>query len=127
MTDYKNRLLANNNTIDEINKRVSSISNATEDINKTCVIRITSDESFLCYINGFADNNAINPYYPNSTSVNLTRALANGMFVIIPQESTSHYYFTTENVELIHSTDTHWALKAPYQRGAVGIVTIDKI
>ena len=91
MTDYKNRLLANNEKIDEINKRVSSISNATEDINKTCVIRITGDEPFLCYINGFADNNAIDAFYSNSTSVNLTRALANGLFVIIPQESTFNY------------------------------------
>ena len=124
MTDYKNRLLANNEKIEQINEKINLMSNATEDINKTCIVRVTSDESFLCYINALADNNAVNPYYSETTSVNVTRAISGSVFVIIPQNPTSNYSFTTENVVLINSTDTHWALRAPLEKDIIGKVTI---
>ena len=58
--------------------------------------------------------------------MDVTRALAGGLFVIIPKESTSNYTFVTENVVLVNATDTHWALRAPLEKDIVGLVTITK-
>lgn len=127
MTDYKNRLLANNEKIDTLNRKINLMPTATEDINKTCIVRATSNEPFICYINSLSSNNAVNPYYSNSTTLNVTRALSGGVFVIIPQEPVANYSFQAENIVLIHSTDTHWALRAPLEKDITGTITIEKI
>ena len=126
MTNYNNRLLANNEKIDQINEKINLMSNATEDINKTCIVRISGDEPFMCYINALEVNNAVNPYYSNATTVDVTRAISGSVFVIIPQEPVANYSFTTENIVLINATDTHWALRAPLDKDIVGKITITK-
>ena len=126
MTDYKNRLLANNEKIDELNRKINTLTTTTEDINKTCIVRIRGDEPFLCYINTLAPNNAVNPYFSETNTVDATRTLSGGIFIIIPQEPTSNYSFVTENIVLVNATDTHWALRAPLEKDIVGLVTITK-